>query len=369
VCAVLNYREFVEYLIKCCARYEYSYLGSSWSDLDFWKGVARSKLRELLAIEFSPEFLDPSIDMIYNIDGVSVEKVLYRLAYGGRAEAFLMYPRDRVGKRLPAVIALHDHGGFKFFGKEKIARVLEEPSILVEYKVRSYGGRSWAFELAKKGFAVFAVDTFLFGSRRIEFGEGSSKGIDDIIKTYNESSYKIENLVAKVLSVFGFNVLGTVVYEDLAALEYLFSRSDVIDVEKIAVAGWSLGGLRALLLGALDDRIKCVAVACAMSTLDEILLNGIEHAWTLYIPNAARYFDLPDIASIHMPRPMLVQYCREDKIFPLKGQIKAHEKLSNLYKKAGAIQNYLGIFYQKPHIFDVEMQEDAFNWIERCLAN
>jgi hypothetical protein len=69
-----------------------------------------------------------------------------------------------------------------------------------------------------------------------------------------------------------------------------------------------------------------------------------------------------------MPKPIMVQYCREDQIFPLKGQLKAHEKLSSLYKKADAPQNYLGIFYQKPHTFDAEMQEDAFNWIEKCLT-
>jgi len=30
-----------------------------------------------------------------------------------------------------------------------------------------YSGRSWAVDLAKMGFAVLAVDTFLFGSRRM----------------------------------------------------------------------------------------------------------------------------------------------------------------------------------------------------------
>lgn len=364
----MNYREFAKYLMGCCAEYRYSYLDGLWKGLSEWKSVSRSKLRELLSIEFSPVFLNPSIDLMYTIDGVSIEKISYSLLYGGRTEAFLMYPRDRAGEKLPAVIALHDHGGFKFFGKEKIVRLLEEPGILIDYKARSYGGRSWAFELAKRGFAVFAVDVFLFGSRRVVFGEEFGGGIDDVVRRYNEASYRIENLIAKILDIFGFNVLGMVVYEDLVSLEYLFSRSDVIDPERVAAAGWSLGGLRASLLGALDERVKCVAVACAMSTLDEIVLNGIEHAWTLYIPNTAKYLDLPDIASIHMPKPIMVQYCREDQIFPLKGQLKAHEKLSSLYKKADAPQNYLGIFYQKPHTFDAEMQEDAFNWIEKCLT-
>jgi len=85
----LNYREFVKYLIGCCAEYRYSYLNGLWKGLGEWKAVARSRLRELLSIELSPVFLNPSIDLVYTIDGVSIERISYSLLYGGRAEAFL----------------------------------------------------------------------------------------------------------------------------------------------------------------------------------------------------------------------------------------------------------------------------------------
>ena len=40
--------------------------------------------------------------------------------------------------------------------------------VLSEYKDKHYGGRSWANELAKKGFIVLVHDSFSFGSRKFE---------------------------------------------------------------------------------------------------------------------------------------------------------------------------------------------------------
>ncbi|MEM4514893.1 MAG: hypothetical protein QXO42_01605, partial [Ignisphaera sp.] len=77
--------------------------------------------------------------------------------------------------------------------------------------------------------------------------------------------------------------------------------------------------------------------------------------------------DLPDIVSLHGPNPLLVQYATKDAIFPLQGQLNAHRKLEDIYKKMGFEGNYIGMFYDTPHKFDVRMQEDALHWLSKCL--
>src|SRR5271165_3361173 len=53
-------------------------------------------------------------------DGVRGEEVSWSVGFGPRTEGFVLKPVES-GGRLPGVLALHDHGHFKFFGKEKIA--------------------------------------------------------------------------------------------------------------------------------------------------------------------------------------------------------------------------------------------------------
>ena len=64
---------------------------------------------------------------------------------------------------LPGIVALHDHGGFKFYGKEKIAEGPDTPpQVIADFWTTYYGGRAWANALAREGFAVLIPDTFLW---------------------------------------------------------------------------------------------------------------------------------------------------------------------------------------------------------------
>jgi len=336
-------------------------------DLEKLKSRLREKLEELLLPRIPIEFREASIDEVSTRDSVVVEKISYRLPYGVKVEGFFLYPEDRGGEKLPAVLALHDHGGFKYYGKERLVEFPGEPEVLKEYRSKMYSSRSWAVDLAKMGFAVLAVDTFLFGSRRVRSEiESRIADLNEVVKKYNEEAYRIENIVAKTLYSIGLSVIGVIVYEDLVSLKYLLSRKEV-DPSKIGSCGASLGGLRSLYLSALDERVRCSVVVASMSSIDEILKKGIEHAWTLYISNMVKYFDFPDLILLHAPQPLMIQYCINDRIFPYEGQLKAHRKIQNIYRKYGYENNYTGIFYDKPHVFDVEMQKDAFSWLNRCL--
>jgi dienelactone hydrolase len=71
-------------------------------------------------------------------------------------------------KPAPAVLALHEHGGFYYYGKEKVTETEAFPLVLKKHIKRSYGGRTYADELARRGFVVLCPDAFYFGSQRID---------------------------------------------------------------------------------------------------------------------------------------------------------------------------------------------------------
>jgi dienelactone hydrolase len=318
-------------------------------------------------------------------DGLQVERISWKVGYGPRTQAWLFKPVG-ITKPLPAVLALHDHGGFKYIGKEKIADGPEGTPEYVQYKRRDlYGGRAWVNALAREGFAVLVHDVFLWGSRRfprevVEIGvpsipvpaevvaaDWSETRIPAEISEYNYLAVHHEHVVAKYLNLLGTNLAGVVCYEDRLALNYLASRPDV-EAENLACMGLSGGGARAGLLRATSEILKAAVVVGMMSTYPALLDRHVEcHTWMFFPTGWARLGDWPDLVACRAPGPLLVQYDLEDDLFPLGGMRAAHDKLTRNYEMAGAPEAYVGQFFPGPHKFDQEMQAAAFSWLRTQL--
>ena len=143
--------------------------------------ATRDSLREVLGFgggDESPR--DVQVGARWERDGVSGEAISWSVGYGPRTEAWLLRPAGVTGP-LPGIVALHDHGGFKFFGKEKIAAGPDEaPALLPAYRDRYYGDRAYPNALAREAFAVPVHDVFLWGSRRFPL-ETMPEGIRSLV--------------------------------------------------------------------------------------------------------------------------------------------------------------------------------------------
>jgi hypothetical protein len=65
------------------------------------------------------------------------------------------------------VVALHDHGGFYLWGKEKLLEFDGEHPALTKFRQDLYSGHSIARELVRQGYVVIAIDMFYWGERRM----------------------------------------------------------------------------------------------------------------------------------------------------------------------------------------------------------
>lgn len=354
-----------------------SYLARDWPEMNIWRAEARGKLLELLAFRPKPAPLDARLERRIVHDGVEIEEVSWNVGYGPRCQAWVLKPQGAAG-RLPAVLALHDHSGFKYFGKEKIAEADHIFPLTPELRQRAYGGRAWANALAREGFLVLAHDTFAFGSRGVPVESLSAKyqnrfrdlrpGMPEYIQAYNTFAGEHETVVARSLFTAGATWPGVYAYEDRRAVDYLLTRADV-DPGRIGCGGLSGGGLRTTLLSATDERIRAAVCVGFMTTWQDFLRDKVfTHTWMLYIPYAARYLDFPDILSLHAPKPTLVQYDEDDPLYTLQGQRDAHARLQQVFAKMGAPERYTGSFYPGPHKFDVPMQQEAFAFFRRHLG-
>jgi hypothetical protein len=136
-------------------------------DVGAWRRTARERVGKLLA-EPAGAAADVRIETRATVDGLDIEVLSWQLPWGPRTSACLLKPAGAAG-RLPGVLALHDHGGFKYLGWRKIVRSQLSPlhPMVETHQQRYYGGVGWPDELARRGYAVLCHDVFTFGSRRI----------------------------------------------------------------------------------------------------------------------------------------------------------------------------------------------------------
>ena len=354
-----------------------SYRTGKWKTLDEWRTAARQRVLECLApvdLGGKPEV---RVEATQELDGLHIERLSWQLPGGPRTEAVFLKPAGAKGP-LPGILALHDHGGNKFLGWRKIARIDEQPwAIVVDHQEHYYGGVAWANEIAKRGYAVLVHDTFPFASRRVHVADVSDRvkqnGVDpepsDVegIKRYNAFAAAHEHIMEKSLISAGTTWPGVYVVEDQRALDVLCARPDV-DPKRVGCAGLSGGGMRTVYLGGLDDRIRCAVAVGFMTTWRDFLLDKCyTHTWMAYVPLLPRDLDFPEILALRAPAATMVQNCTEDALYTVPEMKRADAILRETFERGGAADKYRCNFYAGGHKFDLEMQKDAFAWFDQHL--
>ncbi|GAB5537338.1 MAG: hypothetical protein Rubg2KO_35870 [Rubricoccaceae bacterium] len=161
-------------------------------------------------------------------EGIRYEKVVFTTQNGDRVPGALALPLDQTGA-VPVVLLLHGLGN----SKERWTRPDRVP-------LRD--------SLLASGIGVFAFDLRLHGERSFE-----NDYQNPVYLTFGDSLY-IRNRDM---------IIGSTI-DARRALDYLSTRPE-IDPDRMAVAGYSLGGLIALYLSALEPRLVTI-VGCAVPT-------------------------------------------------------------------------------------------------------
>lgn len=360
----------------------HSLRSGKFKSADVWRKKARARVWELLAPPELMKIPKPRIDWTGTHDGLHVERLSWQLPWGPRTEAVFLKPAN-AGKRekLPAVLALHDHGGKKFFGWRKIAQVDGSLHPMVkEHRDDDYGGLAWANEMAKRGYAVLCHDTFPFASRRVKIADVLTRVAGDAkdpgpgekleeVEAYNRWAGGHEHIMAKALFSAGTTWPGVYLKEDQAALSILASRPDV-DASRLACGGLSGGGMRTVFLAGLNDRIRCCFCAGFFTTwVDLVLYKNWTHTWMTYVPLLPRDLDFTEILGLRAPLPTLVLNCTEDPLFTTSEVKLGGRMVADVYKRAGAPKNFRLSLYPGGHKLDAPMQTEAFDWFDRWLKS
>src|SRR4051812_6611413 len=182
-----------------------SFLNGQFRSVKSWKSKARGKLLELL--HYSPKRCEPNAEIVERVDkGEFVrEKIYFNTTPAIRVPAYLLIPK-RNGKRMPAIVALHDHGGFYLWGKEKLVETEDEPAVLKDWRKTYYGDKSVASVLARQGYVVLVIDMFYWGERRMlldddpaDWRERPNTISNERINAFNQRSGQSEQLLGRTI--------------------------------------------------------------------------------------------------------------------------------------------------------------------------
>ena len=256
----------------------------------------------------------------------------------------------------PAVLLLHDHGGEQRIGKEKVIEPWDDRPEKIELAHRwvdeYYGGRFLGDELARRGYVCLAVDALNWSDR----GGAGQKG---------------QQQLASNLLHFGMSFAGIIAHEDMRAAAFLRNDRRWIDAElRPWDCPWAVfaPGRSA----AMSPDISAGVAVCWMATVKGLMVPGGnqtegQSAFTMTHPGLLAEMDYPDVASLACPKPMLFYNGRRDKLFPVPSVEDAYKKMHDVWQSQDADDRLVTKLWDVPHEFNREMQNEAFEWLDRQL--
>ncbi len=185
-------------------------------------------------------------------------------------------------------------------------------------------------------------------------------------------------------------VLGDYVVDLQIALDYLSTRPQV-DPQRLGMFGLSTGGLEALIVGALDSRLKVVVCASGqlswphvfatgawqsifggLPVADSLIAEGVTGERALIVLSEAMpglsALDAVGIVPLIAPRPLLLLGGVNDLLVPAAGARATAVAAKRAYRGAGASERFAMILEPgRGHAFSKKMQEQSFQWFQRWL--
>lgn len=259
-------------------------------------------------------------------DGYRVEKLSFQTLPGVRMMANAYVPAG--AGPFPAVLCVHGHW--------KGAK--QDPVV-----------QSRCIGLAKLGFLVLAVDAFGAGER----------GIDTALGEYHGAT------TAALLYPIGEPLSGIQVYENLRAIDYLCTRSDV-NPAALGVTGASGGGNQSMYAGAWDTRLKSIVPVCSVGNYQAFL--GAACCQCEVLPGALQYTEESGLFSLAAGRGvMVVSATRDSPQFAVEQAKKTLAGARPIFEYFNKTDDLKHTIIDSGHDYNQPMREAMYGWMTKHL--
>jgi pimeloyl-ACP methyl ester carboxylesterase len=280
--------------------------------------------------------LHPRITGKIEMDGFSIEKLIFESLPGVYVTALVYLPDDHSGKH-PAVLLPAGHAAN---GKNNYQELSQR--------------------LVKRGYVVLAWDPVGQGERSQFWDAKAGKSRYNLICAEHA-------VLGNLAYLAGTNLARWEIWDGIRAVDYLLTRSEV-DGERISIVGTSGGGFQAAQIAALDRRIKVVVPSCYITALPMRIFNRIfadpdsdpEQDLFGMISNGV---DHPGLLLLMYPRPALVAAAVLD-FFPIEGTHKTFREVRDMYERFNHGDRIALAESYNGHQFSPENQESAVEFLD-----
>ncbi len=261
-------------------------------------------------------------------DGYRVEKLVFQTRPGVWMTANAYVPDKSKTEKVPAILHVHGH-----WAGAKQDRVVQS---------RCIGS-------VKHGFFVLAVDAFGAGER----------GINEKLGEYHGE------MTGATLFPIGLPLSGLQVYENMRAVDYLQTRSEV-DGKHIGITGASGGGNQTMYAGAFDERFGCVVPTCSVGTYDAYL--GAACCMCEVVPGAVRFTEEGDVLGLAAGRGAMITSATRDAFqFSVGEAKKTFARVESVAKLLGKPEGVKHTIIESGHDYNQAMREAMYGWMTRHL--
>lgn len=313
------------------------------SDHDQWRAELAPALRRALGREPVAVAPEPIWGAVERIPGGTRQRVSFLVEAGARANAWLLRPAGV--SQPPAVVCLQGHstGAHISVG---IPRCEGDDQ-------RIASGRDFARQAMLRGYAALALEQRAFGERIDRRPLENRYHSEDPMSNDHRCGH-----ATSVALLLGRTLVGERVADVSRAIDLLETVAD-IDLDRLACMGQSGGGTATWYASALEPRISATLASCSLCPYADHLL-AYDHCPDNFLPGAFVDFDLPDLAGLVAPKP-LVQVCGQtDAIFPVDGSRRCRDTISEIYQALGVANRYAYVEHAGGHDFTPDTGWAAF---------
>ncbi len=324
---------------------EFRFEGKSAKDFEKWKAEAFPKVMKTLG-DF-PGKVPPNPELVaeWEHDGLVKQKWLIDVGRHISAAFQLNRPKKAPkGKRLPAILCWHGHGQF---GKEAVMGNDSSPELRESIRQHNY---SYGHEMAKKGFATFAIDWIGAGER------------NDSRKPHfrtNNHGRDWCNLYYLNATMLGMTSISINVAHGMAATDFACTLPEV-DSGRLGVMGLSGGGTMTLWTALCDPRFKAAEIICYSDLWEIFGFRDFNYCGMQVSPGLYKLVDLPDLQGLLAPKPLLIDIGVYDTCFEVRGAMKCYEQVKSIYTAAGAAGKLDLDYFPGEHAWGANKSEAFF---------
>lgn len=308
-----------------------TFQGSSLTEFEDWQAKASEKFFELLG-DF-PEPVAPEPEIIYSIeeDGIIRERVIFDSEENMSVPCVVLRPTDmKTDGSNAAILCSHGHGPY---GKEPVSGNKSSGGLRQQIADHTY---NYGEIMARAGYMTLSPDLRVFGER----GDGGSPypGRDQCNVHFLRGA------------MWGVYTLMLNIWDMKCCVDYLQSRAEV-DGERIGMMGLSQGGTMTTFATAAEPRIKCADIIGYLISWKGLAINRANWCGSQMVPGVYKYFDVPDIAGLIAPRPLLIEMGVQDSGFFIEEQLAAYDHLKRIYDAAGVGEDLWKDMHPGEHAF------------------